>query len=95
MTGYNKFYSDQAGSGIDVYSGYKRDLKGNGFFGRFYSNNIKPLMHSMGPTIKETAIDGVHQVVKKINKKIKTGKRKRRKHSNKRKSSAHKKKKLF
>lgn len=72
---YSKYYADQAGSGIDLYSHYSHQ-KGDGYFGRFYARSIKPLLTSFIPVIKETALHGASKAVKHLANEVKTVKRK-------------------
>ena len=72
----SKFYSDQAGSGIDIFSGYHRNMKGDGYFGRFYSTTVKPMLSSFIPVLKNTAVEGASKAVEHLSNKIRAIKRK-------------------
>lgn len=74
---YSKYYSDQAGSGIDVYSGDNHNMNGAGFFGKFFTGRIQPLLSSFLPVVKDSMVHGAEKVVQHLSKKIKHSKRKR------------------
>lgn len=51
----NEYYVKQAGSGIGGFSG-SRYQKGDGFFGRFVSGSILPLLKKVLPYLGKTAL---------------------------------------
>lgn len=80
---YKDFYINQAGSGIDIYSGYRHsDLKGNGFFGRLIGSAVLPILKKIGPLAAKGArslLDIVDPPVEEKEKKGKRSKKKKRK----------------
>lgn len=90
----SKFYYEQAGSGIDLYSGYYSNQRGRGLFGDFFNNQIKPVLTSFVPILKDTAIHGAQRAIDHASQALKSAKRKRRvtsvKRKNKRKPVARK-----
>lgn len=58
---YCRVYLNQAGGSINPYVSYKHlpSQRGRGFFGRVIKNSIMPLLKSVLPYLKETALDGL------------------------------------
>lgn len=66
---FEQFYCDQAGNGIDdFYSSYRYlpNQRGNGFFGRLIKSSLLPLLKSIMPYIKDTAVEGVGNLIENV-----------------------------
>ena len=79
---YQKAYMSQAGSGLDIYSGYGNigGQTGRGYLGKFYTNSMLPLMRHMRPE-PVLSKDEITQPVKVV-------RRRKRNHSVPKKKSA-------
>ena len=61
---YETFYANQAGGEIDPYVSYVRlPQQGRGFFGRLIKGSVLPLIRSILPWVKNTALEGVGGLV--------------------------------
>lgn len=72
---YEQYYIDQAGRGIDTHRRHTVRQKGDGFFGRFLSSALVPLVRTLGPI----AIKGARHLLDKVDPPRRRIKRKRRK----------------
>lgn len=64
MVNLNEYYTQQAGSGVAFYPGF-RYQKGHGFFGRFFKGNLLPLLQSLGHKLLSTGVDVADDVINK------------------------------
>lgn len=79
MNSFNDYYLQQAGSGVDIYSGYNRDnMKGDGFMGRFFGSNLIPIIRKLGPIAARGARHLLDLVDPPEREKIKKAKRKQK-----------------
>jgi hypothetical protein len=62
MVNLNEYYTQQAGSGVAFYPGF-RYQKGHGFFGRFFKGNLLPLLQSLGHKLLSTGVDVADDVI--------------------------------
>ena len=65
---YESYYRSQAGGAIDAYTSlrYLPAQRGSGFFGRLIKGTVWPLIRSILPYAKKTAIQGVGNVVSQL-----------------------------
>lgn len=66
MTNLSKFYAEQAKSGVDMFHGYNHNMKGDGYFGRFYRTTVKPMLSSFILILKETAVETAGKAVEHL-----------------------------
>lgn len=80
---YNNYYLDQAGTGIDSHSGYRHNMRGNGFFGRFITNSVWPLVQKLTPIAVKGARGLIDMIDPQPEPKVKRKRKRKKIHSKK------------
>jgi hypothetical protein len=62
MINLDDYYRQQAGTGIAIYNG-ARIQRGHGFFGRFFTGTLLPLLKSVGHKLLSTGVDVADDVI--------------------------------